>query len=370
MTPLARFAARLWSGGAGRLLVYLPIASVGLALAALAGLFGLPLALVLCGAHVSYCFEIVERVALGRPVPLLSYETINPAHNLRPLILVLLVLLGLAAGGHLLRPALETLAGRFLALGALSLVPAVLALLCVDDSWPQALSPRRVLGLVRALGITYAALLGLVGVELAALHWLSPHVPALWLIPAVGFASLSLSAALGCALYAKRTELGLEAWSTPERHAAVESAAAARETEGVVDDMHFAMRAGNLAGAWKRASEWIVGRGTRPADLRNLITRTADWPDRRIADRLTAMLVRRHLRYGESEQAVSTLNAWRIAGGQFEAQTARELGRLIGLARLGEHHALAEWLLVACSVPYREDPEIRGLLERRRDRTA
>jgi len=345
-------------------LLFIGTTTGGLLLAMHAGLFGLPLALLLAWAVASYALELVESQAHGKPIPLLSLEMINVAHNQRPIGALVLVgawtwLIATLGNGYGVPAALVGTTA------AIVILPAMIALLCVDDSWFCAVSPQHLARLVRGLGVRYLAFLVLAALYCAIAAWAIPLSPVPARIVLVQFVMLSLCLLLGGIVYDRRNELGLDAWVTPEGAAAKDLAEDHRQRERVIHEMYGLMRANKPQESWDVAAAWLTARAMTPADLLWLRERIAGWEDRRIADRITRELISQYLRRGESAAALGTVEDWLGAGGNYRPAQARELGRLVGLARMAGNALLAQRLLDACSAEFAADPEIASLLARR-----
>ena len=334
------------------------------ALAARAGMFGLPLALVVLYAFVGYALALVESQSQGKPLPVLTIEMLNPAHHARPL--GMLALLLMCAGlGLLAERAFGTLGAGIVAGLELLALPAMLALLCVDDSWLAAISPVHVARLIAALGWRYVAFLAVTAVYAALCAWLAQRIAPSLAGAASDFAVLSLATLLGGIVYDRREHTGIDAWIAPELDEARVRAEDERRREQVVHEMYGLMRANKPQAAWEAASAWLGARGNAPQDAEWMRDRIGGWDDRRVGDRLTRELVARYLRLGDNDEALRVIGDWLARGGDYRAGSARELGRLIGLARMAGHDSLVDALLGRCSAEYASDPEIAGLLARR-----
>jgi len=369
VTPSGSFLRHLLTPFCAPVVMFVGVTTLLGAIAARAGMFGLPLALLVSYAIVSYALVLVEAGSHGKPVPVLSIEMINPAHHARPLGLLALVAI---ATGSVAGVSVEIGPGYAYALAALFafVLPAMIALLCVDDSWLSAVSPVQILRLLRALGVRYLAFLAVSAGYMALVAAIAPRVAWLCVGAVAQFASLGLAILLGGVLYDRRSETGIEAWVSPERDGARQDAAAEREREAVVHDMYGSMRANKPQAAWDSASRWLAPRGNQTADILWLRQRVRGWDDRRVADRLTRELITQYLRRAQDAAAMDTAQDWLASGGQYHPGSARELGRLIGLSRLAGRDALADELLDRCSAGHAEDPEISNLLARRARQTA
>jgi hypothetical protein len=171
---------------------------------------------------------------------------------------------------------------------------------------------------------------------------------ALWLpvqIAIFMFGILSVFSVLGGALYERRHELGLEAWTSPELIEERRKAQELRQSEYEVTEAYGQMRAGSHTQAWATLQTWLSSRGHALDDYRWLCPRAAAWGDPRYVTRLTEEYVDRLLagkRNGEAldvvaarltedpgfrpKSAVATLQIARFAaGGAGKPQVARAL---------------------------------------------
>jgi hypothetical protein len=332
-------------------LLFVAVTALLASLAAKAGMFGLPLGLVVLYAFAGYALALVESQSQGKPLPVLTIEMINPAHHPRPL--GMLALLLMCAGVGLLADHVFGTTGAAVVVGLeLLALPAMLALLCVDDSWFSAVSPVHIARLVAALGWRYAAFLAVTAAYLGLCAWLAQRVAPSLAGAASDFAVLSLATLLGGIVYDRREYTGIDAWIAPELDAAKERSAHERRREQAVHEMYGLMRANKPQAAWDVASAWLSAGGNSPGDVDWMRARIAGWDDRRIADRLTRELVARHLRFGDNDAAVQVVGEWLAGGGDYRPGSARELGRLIGLARMAGRDSLVDDLLGRCSADY------------------
>lgn len=334
--------------GAARAFASAPLALVAVTTAVLAigdaaGLLGIPVLLIGASWIWTYAYLLVAATAHGLPLPVLAVENANPWHEPRPLLQ--LALLAIAGG-------LAWWLGRHVGLwaaggvGLLTLLafPASLALLAVEGEPLRAASPPAIARVASGLGVRYLAVLGLgagYGALLAVLARVLPRVAIL----AVGQVLLySLCTALGAALYARRHELGLDAWRAPERDAEGAARAAERHRSALAEELYGLLRARHPEVAWARAAAWFERGGRDPAAYRWLRDRALSWDEGRFADRLGDELVARLVALGRRGEALEEVEAcWRRGGryapGDFRDRDALEaaakaLGRGATLERL------------------------------------
>jgi hypothetical protein len=362
---MTSFWRNLASPLSGPVLVFIACSVPILWLVANGGLFALPLALVFLAGFSAFAISIVDHLAHGSSVPVLAIEGLNPTHEGRPLMAGTLIAAALG-GCHGALQALSGVAALAVVLVTLLALPAALALLCVDARRVTAFSPWHVTRLALRLGSAYGAYALVAGLYAAVLVGTWGKLALVPYAVLVETALLSLAAGLGGLLYDRRAEIGLTARVGPELEREAADQADARERERVLHETYGMTRAKRVDAAWESISRWLHDRGDRLDDLEWLQERTALWPDRRISARLVREIVSRRLRRGETDSALDFVERWLAGGSDYRTSSARELGRLVGLARLGGRAALAERLLDACGAVYAADPEIAGLLARRR----
>lgn len=324
-------------------LVFVGVVAIGLQLAGAAGLFGLPIGLLLFTWTWTYAFVLVEYQAHGRPLPVLSIEMTNPAHERRPLALGLL-LLGVAS----LAWWLETHAAHAAALAAvvmaIVLFPASLAVLAIEGRVGRALWPPALLRVAAGLG-RYYLLLGGTALGFAMLWtWVAPRLPSLAATALGLLLLLSLATLLGGALYERRAVLGIDAWASPERDAALRAAAAERDEARALDEVYGLVRSRHPTQAWERLATLLAAANHDPATCRALRDRAATWDERSLADRLTRECVTRLVALDRAGDAVLEVESWWRRDGTFTARDARELDILVLTARDLGHAATAERL--------------------------
>ena len=265
-----------------------------------AGLMGLPLMLIVSSWFFKYSFVLLDHIVDGhREAPVLSAEMVNPVEQ-RPLGWLLL------AGGYygltmLLEPYFGAVVVTSLRIGALALVPAMLAAMSVNGRFIDALNPAVVFGIVARIPATYGVLVACI----AAL-WLVPWI-LVKLTGGVGaptslfgtalllYLWLTTFACVGGIVYERREALDVEPAHTPERRAAKLQAETDRERDRQMDRIFAEVRGGALQNAGARVRE-IIDRSAAPLDeFPWLYTRAARWPDRRLAEYLVQLWVPRLL---------------------------------------------------------------------------
>jgi hypothetical protein len=291
-------------GAAGVIVVF----AILLSLAVNAGLFGLPLGLILLSWFFKYAYILFDHVVRGvDDPPTLDIEMVNPLNEQRPLALLAIVLL-LYAAIALTAAVLPGAVRIVLALMAMACVPACIALLGLESNLFKALNPVALIHLVRGLGMLYGAVLGLILIYVLLLGLVERS--GLWLPGRVAiemFAVLSLFSSLGGALYERRHELGLETWHSPERTADLERAAELKRSEAIVTEAYGLVRVGAHAKAGQMLKDWLAARNQAVEDYRWLCGRVAAWSDPRYANRLTEEWVERLLTLKRNGEALDVV---------------------------------------------------------------
>jgi hypothetical protein len=133
-----------------------------------AGLWGIPMLVILVSWFFKYGFMLLDHAAQGRPdAPVLTPEAANPLGEMRPLAYALLIAtfyLAPRALGQSTDPSIAS-ALRLVALAAL---PAIVAVHTISGSWVDALNPRTVIVTIHRLGSGYLFVL----LVAAACWWL------------------------------------------------------------------------------------------------------------------------------------------------------------------------------------------------------
>ena len=291
-------------GAAGVVVVFVVLLTV----ADHAGLFGIPLALILLSWFFKYAYILFDHVVRGfDEPPTLDIEMVNPVNEQRPL--AQLAIVGVVFGGVKLALVTFPMAvGVCLAVVSALVLPASVAVLGLEGNILKAIYPVAIARLIAGLGIMYAVVLGLIAGYMAAIGLLARL--GLWLpleLILVLFAVLSIFSALGGAVYERRHELGLETWHSPERTAEKQRIAELRQSEHIVTEAYGQVRVGAHAKAWEMLQAWLGSRGHSMEDYRWLCERVSPWPDPRYANRLTEEHVDRLLALSRSGEALDAV---------------------------------------------------------------
>jgi len=323
--------------GAARCLAAAPLTLVAVTTVLLtigdaAGIVGIPLLLVAASWIWTYAYLLVVATAHGLPLPVLAIENANPWHEPRPL-LQLALLAALASLAWWLDQRLGRWAAAAIGLLALLGLPASLALLAVEGEALRAASPLAIARVAAGLGLRYLWLYVLGVAYAAALITLAGVLPRLALLAVGQLLLFSLCTALGAALYARRHELGFEAWQAPERDAERDARAAARARDALAEELYGLIRARRPEVAWARATAWLEHAGRDPAQYRWLRDRALGWGEARFADRLGEELIARLVALGRRGEALEEVEACWRRGGRYQPGDFRDRDALEAAAR-------------------------------------
>jgi hypothetical protein len=338
--------------------VLVAVVSLGLTLAQYAGLFGVPVDLLLLSWLCNYSYIALEAIANGaREPPVLALEMLNPVNEARPifqlaLVIVVSLLLGMLAFIDL------ALAGA-LAILALIALPASVGALAVASSVWQAVHPAVLWHIARTLGRSYVAIVAAALGYGCLVYWLASwHLLPLWpLIALAIFAWLSVFALLGGSIYEHREMLGHDATDSPERKAARRQYEIDRERSRFIDRVHAQARGGNLAGAWDSVERELAGNNHDFECYDWLFDRLSEREDARLARRLAQDYLAKAL---SRDNARATLIAQRAlrADPTFRPRSGAQCLRLADLLRLSGDRQSAASLLSDFDTQFPGDPAI------------
>ncbi|MFI4891148.1 MAG: hypothetical protein ACHQIL_11515, partial [Steroidobacterales bacterium] len=342
-------------GAAGVVLVF----SVGLALAAQAGLMGLPLGVLLVSWYFKYCYFLFDSVVRGfDDPPVLDIQMLNPFGERRPI-----VQLGIAGAVYGLIELARIYIGWpvAVALGVLAAasLPASVAVLGLEENIFKAMSPRHLIRLVHGLGVWYAAVLGVIAGYAALLYLWWQWMP--WLVlRLVGlmFAILSIVSTLAGAIYARRHELGIEVWHSPERREERLRREVIKKNEHVVDAAYNQARIGAHGNATRILVDWLQSRGNEPEDYHWLCMRLASWKDSRHLLRVSADYVDWLLRLRRNSEALDLVAQRLKAFPDFRPASAATTLQIAQIAARGGSPSVARALLADFPTRYAGDPSV------------
>jgi len=320
--------------------------TLGFAFCGIAGLFGLPMFVLLASSLCVYGYVLLEHVAHGaHEPPVLSLDMVNPVSEQRPLIqlaIVSVVWLAIRA----LSPHIGTVATAALQALALAALPACVAVLAIADTFWQAINPLALWHVMRTLKFSYLIIVGvalLAGFGLAGLA--GTGALASWELDALGiYAWLALFALIGGALFEHRLELGLQAVHAPERVAQRLQSQLDAERDRFIDGVFAQARSGNLRGAWQTIEQRLASEQQQTDAYEWLNARLARHEHQRLASRLAQAYLHRLL--GQDNGRVVELVRERLAlDPAFHPRTQAETLRVADLLRLAGQRSSAGALL-------------------------
>ena len=339
--------------------------SVLLIVATKAGLFGIPLGLIILSWFTKYSFVLMDHLAEGvvEP-PVLSIEMVNPLTEQRPMIMLLLTI-GLFYASDAASYWVGKQGELVLLIAAGAILPAIVAVQGATGTVVQSLNPRRVLGLIGRLRGDYVLILGFIGLvwllfRIVLESALGDALPLLLRIALLMYAWLAVFSLIGGVLFERRLELGLDDVHTPE---SVASAAGdddetpderARDQE--IDRIYAEWRGGAHANAWKSVLALVGESKDELAELRWLYQRAAQWPDGRLAERLARELLPRLLAKHSTGEALDVARERLRKNPQFRPAGSADLLTLVHLAKAAGDRATARLLLHDFATLYPGDP--------------
>jgi len=292
-------------GGAAGVLIVFPIL---LSIAAKAGLFGIPMALILTSWFFKYAYILFDHTVRGfDEPPALDIQMLNPLDEQRPLAQVAilgLIYLAVNFARHAMGPA----PAICIAVVAALLLPASVAILGLEGNIIKAANPVAWVRMVMGLGPMYALVLAIIAgysLLIALLARWEPWLPVQ--IAIFMFCILSIFSILGGALYERRHDLELETWASPERTEELQRKHDLRDSEKAVTDAYGQVRVGSHTQAWQQLQAWLASRGNAPDDYRWLCGRVAAWGDPRYITRLTEDYVDRLLTLKRNGEALDVV---------------------------------------------------------------
>lgn len=288
----------------------LTIAVLGavLAVSLRAGVFGIPLVLILLGWTFKYSFAFLDRLVAGdRDAPVLSVEMIvgsfGEARSLLPLIIVAFAFFASGAGAFFAGPVLAALAATLL----LAWLPAVLAVQGWTGRLAHSLSPRTCATMVRVLGSDYAWVVGstlAVAVVCVVIPQIAGDVPAMIRIALLLYAWLALVAVTGAAVHRKHTVLQQEIPLVVGELRDCSPEEVRRLRERWLDSVYAAWRSGADDNAWRLVSDGIDNTQDALEDFRWLYARLAQWEPTPFSNRVARDLLARLLSANREGEAV------------------------------------------------------------------
>jgi hypothetical protein len=346
-------------GAAGVLIVF----AILLSLCAKAGLFGLPLALILTSWFFKYAYILFDHTVRGfDEPPTLDIQMMNPFDEQRPF--AQLVILGVIfAAVYYAQATMGRAVGWIIAAMALLCLPASVAILGLESNILKAAYPVAWFRLVVRLGPMYILILAIIAGYALLIALLSRWE--LWLpvqIASYMFCILSIFSVLGGALYERRHELELETWASPERTEERRRQEEMRQSERDVADAYGQMRAGSHTRAWDLLQTWLNSRGKAPEDYRWLCGRVVTWDDSRYITRLTQDYLDRLLTLKRTGEALDVAAQRLSEDPSFRPKTAADTLQIARIAAAGGTPRVARMLLADFPTRYAGDSNVAAAI--------
>jgi hypothetical protein len=344
-------------------LLFIAVFSVLAALSAHAGLFGIPLALLVLAGFIRYSFALLDAVTRGAAEPpVLTIEMLNPVGEMRSIVVLAIVtamFFGSNAAAHWMAWPVRALVGVVV----LALLLAVIAIQAATGSVAQAVNPLNWTKLMARVPGDYALVTAcalafyLLGLGLAR----SP-LPSLALVAVLMYGWLAVFALIGGLLRERRLDIGIEDADDPEPMAPGTRATTARERDLLVDRIYAEWRGGAHRNAWQEVADHLQHSADALAELHWLHARVSRWPDARMAGRVAQERLARLLAADRKGEAVSLVDEQLKMDPHFRPLAAADLLRLAQLARdIGERR-IACTLLRDFRQHYPGDP-LQGRME-------
>jgi hypothetical protein len=327
-------------------LVFIAVVSLGLTMAQYSSFYGVPLALMLLSWLFNYAFVLLEALANGaREPPVLAVEMLNPLNEWRPIFQLFLLII-IASLLALVWRRVDVALAIALGLAAFIALPASTGALAVASSVWQCVHPLVLWHIVRALGVSYLAIVACVLGYGALIAWLQhTHWLPGWVVNAISvFAWLSVFAVIGGSLFEHRAALGHEAIDSPELRAARRQFEIDRERGRFLDKVHAQARSGNLAGAWHTVEDELAVQQHAFEYYDWLLDRLGDREDLRLAARLAQDYIARALGRDNSRATLIAQRSLR-ADARFRPRSGAQCLRLAELLRLSGDRQSAQTLL-------------------------
>jgi hypothetical protein len=309
-----------------------------------AGLFGLPLMVLLFFSGARYGYAVLRAVAQGRrTIPPPDIESMNPVNGFRTVLHSTFfggALVASIMGSSLLGSGLAVDAVRFAAALVLACIyPASAALLALNGDLQSAMNPRHVLSIVTTLGrryafvlVTWAALALALGL-FVRLPW-----PPLIAVPledmATVWVGLAVFALIGSALRTHRHLLDIP--GEIETVEEIRERERRREWQGFLDRAYASIRSGFPAQGYRTITDLLESEGRSLAVQQWVFERMLGWEDRTHALAFATRLVEALLEQGQEYDALEIVTRCRRVPGALAlepavaarvAEFARSIGR-------------------------------------------
>jgi hypothetical protein len=337
-------------------LLLIVIFSLALSAAAYAGLFGVPLALILASWYLKYSFAILDAATVGAAEPpVLSVEMINPLGERRSLVLLAIVVFVFFASGAA-RYWFGDLGAAVVGVLAFLAVPGIIAIQGFTGSIVQSLNPRIWLGTVRQLGTDYLRLLaGIAGV--CVLAGLVLQLPLTFAIAGVLYCGLAIQGLIGGLLFEHRRDDWFDEANLPIRSVSGEDPHLEKTRDLFIDALYAEWRNGAHQNAWRDVVAQYEKSDEPLEEMRWIYRRIAIWPDPGLANRLAQELVPRLLAARNHSESFDIVRKRLAADRNFRPIASSDLIRLATLARDVGDRATARALLREFDRFYPNDPQ-------------
>jgi hypothetical protein len=328
----------------GTPLVLVATFSIGLVVAARAGLMGIPLGLLLLSWFFKYCFVVLDSIVAGEAEPpVLSIEMVNPIGEQRPLALALLIILeGMLVSA--LQKHVGLAAGLCAVLVLTWALPANIAVLAVTRNPFHAIWPPTLFALMRGLGWDYVLLNAVMLVAAGFFYWMGVHGVSLGLaLVTIQLVFLLTFALMGGALFEHRLELGIESRTRLERLAERDAREHEIERGRMLDRAYSGFRVRKPLEGWQEIETWLRRFGQAPregqpgdgpllVEYRAILEAASQWDDVRAADRLANDLVGLLLAKRANGEVLSVVERRLATNPQFQVLPRAQAIRVAELA--------------------------------------
>jgi hypothetical protein len=314
-----------------------------------AGLFGIPLALILTSWFFKYCYVLLDAVVAGHhELPVLSVEMLNPVDEQRPLFQAVMSVFGALACWWVYQN-VAPIAG--LALGAVLLIalPATVGLLAISDSWVHALSPPAIGRVMKGLGRTYVAAVAVTVGGAMLIGVLASTLDSELLDLALSqLVFIAMFCFIGGAIFESRVELQLATRTHGERVAERDERYHADERGAVLDRSYSLLRLKRRTDAWANLETWMRKHcpDAHPfTEYHALLTATCAWDDPVIGDKVATEYIGKLLACGETGMALDALEMRLTSNPNFYPAGQPYTVRLTQLVTLSGRKAMTRQLL-------------------------
>jgi hypothetical protein len=336
------------------------IAGLTIALSAPTGVLAIPLIAIMSTWFFRYGLLMVEHVAWDQvDEPVLSVEMLNPLEQGKAMVLLFVtgVFFAIFYGAQYW---FGRIAGAFVGLAAVGLLPAVIAVQTAKDRALLALNPVDWFHAIRWLKTDYLLVLATI-----LFYWvlgyillltpLSEHVPLFVQILLLMFGWLATFALLGGAIRERRIsdpdDSPLERYEEGESQEEI-----ARRRERKIDSIYGEWRSGAQKNAWQTLMREVEESGDPVEELRWIQERVAGWPEPRLANRVAQELVPRLIAISRFGEAITVTRQRLAADPDYRPVTAMETLRMVRIARDGGDRPTARALLRDFQRVFPNDP--------------